>query len=171
MATRAWRDKFGRDDDWKKSEDDVIKKYYKTNTDKQIAKALGRTEYAVQHRRLSLKIKKALTHPRFWTPEETKILTSKYKNHTAKQIASDFLPNRSVQQVKDKLRRMRITKSMWTDEELDLLVEHGGKLSPKEIAKRFVPNKTSDQIRAKVLKGLGISRRKYLKEQRDAERN
>ena len=58
MATRAWRDKFGRDDDWKKSEDDVIKKYYKNNTDKQIAKALGRTEDAVQHRRLSLKIKK-----------------------------------------------------------------------------------------------------------------
>ena len=60
---------------------------------------------------------------------------------------------------------MRITKSMWTDEELDLLVKYGGKLSPKEIAKRFVPNKTSDQIRAKVLKGLGISRLKYRKEQ------
>ena len=164
MATRAWRDKFGRDDDWKKSEDDVIKKYYKNNTDKQIAKALGRTEDAVQHRRLSLKIKKASPHPRFWTPEETKILTSKYKNHTAKQIASDFL------QIKDKLRRMRVTKSMWTDEELDLLVEHGGKLSAKEIAKRFVPNKTSDQIRAKVLKGLGISRRKYLKEKSNVER-
>ena len=66
---------------------------------------------------------------------------------------------------------MRVTKSMWTDEELNLLVEHGGKLSPKEIAKRFIPNKTSDQIRAKVLKGLGISRRKYLQEQKDATRN
>ena len=170
MATRAWRDKFGRDDDWKKSEEDVIKKYYKNNTDKQIAKVLGRTEHAVQQHRLGLKIKKASTHPRFWTPEETKILTSKYKNHTAKQIASDFLPDRSVPQIKDKLRRMRITKSMWTDEELDLLVEHGGKLSAKEIAKRFVPNKTSDQIRAKVLKGLGISRRKYLKEKSNVER-
>ena len=170
MATRAWRDKFGRDDDWKKSEDDVIKKYYKNNTDKQIAKALGRTEDAVQHRRLSLKIKNASPHPRFWTPEETKILTSKYKNHTAKQIASDFLPDRSVPQIKDKLRRMKIPKSMWTDEELVLLVEHGGKLSAKEIAKRFVPNKTSDQIRAKVLKGLGISRRKYLKEKSNVER-
>jgi hypothetical protein len=170
MATRAWRDKFGRDDDWKKSEEDVIKKYYKNNTDKQIAKVLGRTEHAVQQHRLGLKIKKASPHPRFWTPEETKILTSKYKNHTAKQIASDFLPDRSVPQIKDKLRRMRITKSMWTDEELDLLVEHGGKLSAKEIAKRFVPNKTSDQIRAKVLKGLGISRRKYLKEKSNVER-
>ncbi len=171
MNKRQWRNKFDRNDDWKKSEEDVIKKYYKTNTDKQIAKALGRTEHAVQHRRLTLKIKKALTHPRFWTPEEVKILTSKYKNHTAKQIASDFLPNRSVPQIKDKLRRMRITKPMWTDEELDLLVEHGGKLSPKEIAKRFVPNKTSEQIRAKVCKGLGISRRKYLQEQKDATRN
>ena len=170
MATRAWRDRFGRDDDWKKSEDNVIKKYYKANTDKKIAKALGRTEHAVQHRRLSLKIKKASPHPRFWTPEETKILTSKYKNHTVKQIASDFLPDRSVPQIKDKLRRMRVTKSMWTDEELDLLVEHGGKLSPKEIAKQFVPNKTPDQIRAKVLKGLGISRRKYLKEKSNVER-
>ena len=170
MATRAWRNKFDRDDDWKKSEDNVIKKHHKTNTDKQIAKALGRTEHAVQYRRLSLKIKKASSNPRFWTPEETKILVSKYKNHTAKQIVSDFLPNRSVPQVKDKLCRMKITKSMWTDEELDLLVEHGGNLSAKEIAKRFVPNKTSDQIRAKVLKGLGISRRKYLKEKSNVER-
>ena len=66
---------------------------------------------------------------------------------------------------------MRFSKSKWTDEELDLLVEYGGKLSAKEIAKQFVPNKTPDQIRAKVLKGLGISRRKYLKEQRNAVRN
>ena len=71
-----------------------------------------------------------------------KILTSKYKNHTAKQIASDFLPDRSVPQIKDKLKRMRITKSMWTDEELDLLVEHGGKLSPKEIAKQLLRRHT-----------------------------
>ena len=34
MATKAWRNNFGRNDDWKKSEEDVIKKYYKTNTDK-----------------------------------------------------------------------------------------------------------------------------------------
>lgn len=170
MATRAWRIKFDRDDDWKKSEEDVIKKYYKNNTDKQIAKVLGRTEQAVQHRRLSLKLKKASSHPRFWTPEEVKILTSKYKNHTAKQIASDFLPNRSVPQIKDKVKRMGIIKSKWTDEELDLLVEYGGKLSPKEIAKRFVPNKTPEQIRAKVYKGLGISRRKYLKEKSNVER-
>ena len=171
MAARAGRNKFDRDDDWKATEDKVIKELYKTKTDRQMGKTLGRTARAVQWRRLELNFKKGDGTAEFWTDEEVDILTDKYKNFTVRQIANDFLPNKTISQIKDKARRMRFSKSKWTDEELDLLVEYGGKLSAKEIAKQFVPNKTPDQIRAKVLKGLGISRRKYLKEQRNAMRN
>jgi len=171
MATRAWRNKFDRDDDWKPKEDKVIKKLYKTKTDREIGKTLGRTARAVQWRRLELNFKKGDGTANFWTNQEVYILTDKYQNLTVRQIANDFLPNKTISQIKDKAQRMRFSKSKWTDEELGLLVEYGGKLSAKEIAKQFVPNKTPDQIRAKVLKGLGISRRKYLKQQRNAVRN
>ena len=164
MTKAQWRNKFHRDNDWKKSEENFIKKNYKTKTDKQIAKFLGRTEQAVQDRRLGLKIKKASTHPRFWTPEETKILVSKYSNHTAKQIANDFLPNKTLEKIKDKAYRLRLCKSKWTDEELDSLVKHGGKISSFEFAKRILRNKTPQQIRGK-LKGLGISRWEFQRDQ------
>jgi hypothetical protein len=164
MNTRAWKKKFDRDDDWKKSEEQIIKKNYKTKTDKQIAKILGRTARAVQTKRIQLKIKKARFNPKFWTSDEEEILINKYQNYTVKQITNDFLPNKTSQQIKDKAHRLRLCKSKWTDEELDLLVEYGGKISSIEIAKEFVPNKTPNQIRAKLLKGLGISRRKFQRE-------
>lgn len=166
MASQAWRDKFDRDDDWKAWEIAVIKKNWKNKTDKELTPLLrSRSEKAIRFQRNELKLLKGhYKFPRCWSDEEEQILRDNYQNNTVKQIANDFLPNKTVSQIKDKANRMRLYKSKWTSRELDLLVEHGGKVSSIEIAKLFLQNKTPEQIRGK-LKGLGISRQKYQRDQ------
>tara|TARA_Y100000592_G_scaffold34807_1_gene55305 strand:+ start:8787 stop:9467 length:681 start_codon:yes stop_codon:yes gene_type:complete len=166
MASQAWRDKFDRDDDWKAWEITVIKKNWKNKTDRELTKLLRhRSEQAIREKRNELKLlKRHYKFPRCWSKEEEQILRDNYQNNTVKQIANDFLPNKTVSQIKDKVFKLRLSKPKWTIHELDLLVEHGEKYLAGDIVKNFLPNKTIQQICDKR-KALNIKRRKYINTQ------
>ena len=166
MASQAWRDKFDRDDDWKAWEITVIKKNWKNKTDRELTKLLRhRSEQAIREKRNELKLLKGhYKFPRCWSKEEEQILRDNYQNNTVKQIANDFLPNKTVSQIKDKAFKLRLSKPKWTIHELDLLVEHGAKYRAGDIVKKFLPNKTIQQICSKR-KALNIKRIEYINAQ------
>jgi YesN/AraC family two-component response regulator len=166
MASQAWRDKFDRDDDWKAWEITVIKKNWKNKTDRELTKILRRrSEQAIRGKRNELKLLKGhYKFPKSWSTKEEQILRNNYKNYTAEQIANDFLPEKTIKQVKDKAHRLNLSKPKWTKEELDLLVEHGAKYRAGDIVKKFLPNKTIQQICSKR-KALNIKRIEYINAQ------
>ena len=167
MTKAQWRNKFHRDDDWKKSEQALIKKHWKTKSDREISNLPllkgVRSEQAVRGQRINLGFKKwEPRQARWWTKEEEQLLEDNYQNYNKYQLVEKFLPNRTPSQVRDKAQRMGLSKAKWTQEEIDILAFAGGYYKYKFISKNFLPNKTVDQIRHKA-KRLEISYKKVQK--------
>lgn len=158
--------KYWKKHGWKKREISYLKKNYKNKTDAEMVEEFlhTRTPEAIASKRAELGLKKAQAAPKKWTPEEEEILKQEYKNYTRFELANDLLPNKSPEQIRDKVHKMGLSKGKWTDEDVEKLVKVGGKFNSKIIAAFHLPNKTAGQIRGK-LKYLGISRKKIAGEQ------
>lgn len=123
-----------------------------------------RTPAAIESKRRELNLKKFQPAPRIWSKEEEEILKAEYKNHTRFELANTFLPNKTPNQIRDKVHRLGLGKSKWTDEELDKLAAVAGKFDAALIVAYHLPNKTASQVRDKV-KRLGVKRRKVKTQQ------
>lgn len=151
---------------WKPRQIQYLKNNWQKKTDQEMKNSFlkGKTLKAISGKRRELGLIKTSVGRKFWSEAEEQILRDNYQNNTVKQIANDFLPNKTASQIRDKAFKLRLSKPKWTIHELDLLIEHGEKYSAGDIVKKFLPNKTIQQICSKR-KALNIKRRKYINTQ------
>lgn len=161
--------KYWKENGWSQKEVQYLKKNYKKKTDKEMSEGLlGRhTKSGVEWKRKQLKLsRKEFQAPKgIWTKEETQILIDNYNDFTQVELANDFLPNKTAEQIRNKKANLNLRKkSIWSEKEIEKLLKVGGKFDATFLAVNHFPEKTSEQIRGK-LRSLGISRRKTQVEQ------
>lgn len=151
---------------WKPRQIQYLKNNWQKKTDHEMQRGFlkSKTLCAIGEKRRELGLIKEPAPEKIWSEAEEQILRDNYQNNTVKQIANDFLPNKTASQIKDKASKLRLSKPKWTIHELDLLVEHGAKYRAGDIVEKFLPNKTIQQICSKR-KALNIKRRKYINTQ------
>lgn len=165
LALKKYWEKHG----WKPREIKYLKNNYKKKTDREMSEGFlsrhPKSGIEWKRKQLNLSRKEFQAPKGIWTEEETQILIDNYNDYTQRELANDFLPNKTVEQIRNKKVNLNLKKeSVWTEEEIDKLIKVGGKFNSTFLAANHFPNKTSEQIRGK-LKNLGISRRKIQEEQ------
>lgn len=106
--------------EWTEEEEDYLKNYYKSKSDKEIAEKLDRTKNAVMNRRQHLDLSKSGWNKENWSDEEIQILED--NPHLPLKELSGKLPNRDVAGIKNKKSRLGLTRDQkWDDEETELL--------------------------------------------------
>lgn len=149
---------------WKPRQIQYLKNNWQNKTDREMKNAFlnDKTLKAISGKRRELNLIKTPLNRKFWSEAEEQILRDNYQNNTVKQIANDFLPNKTASQIKEKVNRLRLSKPRWTIFEVDLLVEHGEKYTARDIVKKFLPNKTVEDVYKKRQR-IGLKRLKHTK--------
>ena len=98
---------------WSEEEINILRKYYKTMTNKQIQENFlsDRTMSSIggKIRNLGLKKPKSL----LWSKKEVDILKNKYSSNTIEEL-SDIFPNKLKTQINKKAKRLKLTKDKET---------------------------------------------------------
>ena len=154
---------------WKPKEIEILKKFYKKITDKQMVIKLKHRhpEKGISAKRLELGLKKSrktrqgIPQPhQIWTPEEVETLLSVWKDYDQREISEKFITTKTPIQIKSKKMQMGLKKPpVWSNGERELLLNHGADYSSVELKRMFFNNKTTNQI-AWMRKHFGITRKK-----------
>ena len=93
-----------------------------------------------------------------WSVEELAILAEYGPDMPAKELQEKYLPDKTVVQIRTKLRNESITDPVdkaWTDDEVRILRENAGRMDVRSMA-ALLPDRTVVAIRNKAVK-LGIT--------------
>ncbi len=156
---------------WEKWEENVIKKKYKSLSDRQIQEKFlpHRTKGAISTKRYELKCYKLMQKHQIWTPEEIQLLNKHWKDYNQRELKEKFFPTKTVEQVRSRKMYSGLKgRRIWSDEERELLLKHGESYTHKEMHENFLPNKTPRQI-IDMRKYFGIKRRKSKNNERTSQ--
>lgn len=91
---------------WSQEQESYLRNHYKSQSDLELAAALGRTELAVFTRRKMLKLHRK--HLVFWNPAETALLVAIYRTASAEQLQTEL--NRSIKSIRHKASAMGLCR-------------------------------------------------------------
>lgn len=116
---------------WKSVYNVYLKKNYKKLGAKECAHFLGYSPRHIQSKASELELNEKLI---YWTDEETKKLKELCNNHlTLSEIAEQV--NKSIPQVKNKMRRLGIESCWWSEREIEYLKANYNSHNAGDIAK------------------------------------
>ena len=156
---------YGRHKNWTKEDIDYLKKNYSEMTNKDIGKALNRSEGAVSNKAFNLSLDNGLIGINTsksglrWSEKDINYLKKHYSDLSLGELAEKL--KRSKRAIVNKVKELGIPerkeKKEWTDEDTEILKETYGEMSSREIAR--ILDRTVGSVDTRISK-LGLPKKK-----------